>query len=76
MISSSLSHAFKFLAMALGFFKALLQWFRERSIHDAGVNAERLRVMEAERKANEKAENVKPVGPDDVIERLRGTGDF
>ena len=52
-------------------FNGLLDWWREKSIHDAGVNAERLRVMEAERKAHDVAENIKPVTADDVVSRLR-----
>lgn len=62
----------KAVLTALGLFKSLVDWFRERSIHDAGVNAERLRVMEAEREANEKP--VKPVSPADVIDLLRRDG--
>ena len=60
--------------------QAFLQWFRDRSIRDtirdAGVKAERLRVMEAERKANEKVDSVKPVRDDDLVSRLRDGGQF
>lgn len=57
-------------------FNGLLQWFRERSIHDAGAKAERLRLLESERKARDAAANVKPADPVDVISRLRGTGEI
>lgn len=59
---------------ALGFFKVLVQWFRERSIHDAGVNAERLRLQDAEIKAQNSAQNVEPVSRDAVVDRLRSGG--
>ena len=58
-------------------FNGLLDWWREKSIHDAGVNAERLRVMEAERMADEKmrkVDSVKPADRDDIIDRLKSGG--
>ena len=55
-------------------FNGLLDWWREKSVHDAGVNAERLRVMEAERKAQDVAENIKPISPHEVIDKLRNGG--
>lgn len=61
---------------ALGLFKALVQWFRDRSIHDAGRKAERLAVLEAERKADEAVKNVKPVTRDNLVDRLRGSGEI
>ena len=66
--------ALKAILTALGILKSLLQWWRERSIHDAGMKAERARVQEAERKANAESENIKPVTPDSVIDRLRNGG--
>lgn len=57
-------------------FNGLLEWWREKSIHDAGVNAERLRVAEAERESHEKIRNVEHVKPDDVVARLRGSGEI
>lgn len=61
----------KIIMTGLGLLKALVQWWREKSIHDAAVTAERARVKEAEIKANEKMETVKPDSRDDVVRRLR-----
>lgn len=36
------------LSGSLKLFDGLLRWFRERSIHDAGVNAEKVRNDEAQ----------------------------
>ena len=52
-------------------FNGLLDWWRDRSLHDAGVNAERLRVAEAEREADEKIRKVDRVKPADVVDILR-----
>ena len=52
-------------------FNGLLDWWRDRSLHDAGRNAERLRIAEAERMADEKIRNVDRVKPDDVVDILR-----
>lgn len=57
-----------------GLLNNALQWFREMSRDDMAAKAEQLRLMEAERKADEKSRDVKPVGPDDVIKRLRDSG--
>ena len=59
-----------------GLFNGLLDWWRDRSLHDAGRNAERLRIAEAERMADEKIRNVDRVKPADITDRLRGAGDF
>lgn len=67
---------FKMVLTALGIVKAIVQWFRDKSQHDAGVKAERLRVMEAERRADERVASVKPVRDDDVVSRLRDGGEF
>ena len=53
-------------------FNGLLDWWREKSIHDAGVNAERLRVMEAEARAATMPVDI--VTPETVVDRLRGGG--
>lgn len=66
----------KLLLSALGLFKILAQWFRDRSIHDSGRKAERLAVLEAERKADEAIKSVKPVTRDDLVKRLRDGGEF
>ena len=66
----------KLLLSALGLFKILAQWFRDLSIHDAGRKAERLAIIEAERKADEAIKNVKPVTRDDLVKRLRDGGEF
>ena len=63
--------ALKIIMTALGLFKALFQWWRERSIQDVAVAAERARLAEAERKAHESMEAVKPDSRDDVVKRLR-----
>lgn len=67
---------FKLIATALGIFKAVFQWFRDRSIHDAGAKAERLRVIEAGNKADEKMRKVDPIKPVDITDKLRGAGEF
>lgn len=64
----------KLLLSALGLFKILVQWFRDRSIHDAGRKAERLAALEAERKADEAIKSVKPVTRDNLVQRLRDAG--
>lgn len=66
----------KLLLSALGLIKMAVQWFRDRSIHDAGRKAERADVQEAERKKDEAVKNVKPVTRDNLVERLRGDGEF
>lgn len=63
--------ALKIILTALGIFKSLLQWWREKSIGDVAVKADRALAREAERKAQDVAENIKPVDPDDVVSRLR-----
>lgn len=67
-----LSTILKITMTGLGLLKTLVQWWRERSIHDAAVKAERARLAEAERKANERMEEVKPDSRDDAVRRLRG----
>lgn len=57
--------------MALGLLKSLVQWWRERSIHDAAVKAERARLAEAEKKAHAEMETIKRDSRDDVVRRLR-----
>ena len=66
-----LSTILKITMTALGLFKSLVQWWREKSIHDAAIKAERARLAEAEIKANEKMEEVKRDSRDDVVRRLR-----
>lgn len=61
----------KLVLSALSLFKMAAQWFRDRSIHDAGRKAERSQVKESERNAQDKMDKVKPVAPDDVVSRLR-----
>lgn len=56
-----------------GLLNNALLWFREMSRDDLAAKAERLRVMEAEAKANEKVTD--PVRPDAVINLLRNPGD-
>ena len=56
-------------------FNGLLDWWREKSIHDAGVNAERLRVMESEARANAKSEKIQPLDRDSAVGKLRD-GEF
>ena len=55
-------------------FNGLLDWWREKSIHDAGVNAERLRVMEAEQRAQADAEKITHLDRDGAVERMRDGG--
>ena len=64
-----LSTILKITMTALGLFKALVQWWREKSIHDAAIKAERARLAEAERKANEKMDDVPAVDPVDELRR-------
>ena len=66
-----LSTILKITMTALGLFKSLVQWWREKSIHDAAIKAERARLAEAEIKANEKMDDVKPDSRDDLVKRLR-----
>lgn len=66
--------ALKIIVLALGLLKSLVQWFRDRSIHDAAVKAERARLKEAERKAHEDAEGVKRDSVADLIKRMRNKG--
>lgn len=68
-------NALKIILTALGIFKALVNWFRDKSIHDAGRNAERLEMREAEAKANAESEKVVPVNPHDIVNRLRDAGE-
>ena len=65
---------FKFAATLLGLLKMAARWFRDRSIHDTGRQAERLAVLEAERKAQDAVENVRPVTRDNLAQRLRDAG--
>ena len=51
----------------------IMGWFRERSIHDTGVQDERRRVADAEREAKDAMDKAVPA--DDPIERLR-RGEF
>ncbi|MEQ1888049.1 MAG: hypothetical protein ABL951_02580 [Alphaproteobacteria bacterium] len=64
----------KIILTALGIIKVMTQWFRDRSIHDVGRKTERAAVLEAERKANEASESVKPLGRSSVIDKLRDGG--
>ena len=57
-----------------GLLKGLLDWWRSKSDHDAGVNAERLRVIRAEQKAQADAEKIKPLDRDGVVSKLRDGG--
>ena len=66
--------ALKIILTALGIFKSLLDWWRDRSLHDAGRNAERLKMLEVEAKANAESEKIKPLDRDSVVERLRHGG--
>ena len=66
--------ALKIIMTALGLFKALFQWWRERSIQDVAVAAERARLAEAERKAKDDAESVKRDSVANLIERMRNKG--
>lgn len=63
--------ALKIILTALGIVKGLLQWFRDKSIADVAAKAERARVIEAEREFQDVDENIKPVTPDNVVDRLR-----
>ena len=59
----------KIIMTGLGLLKALVQWWREKSIHDAAIKAERARLAEAEIKANEKMDDVPAVDPVDELRR-------
>ena len=65
---------FSAIGSLAGVIDSILGWFRERSIHDAGVRDERLRVADAERKAKNAIENIKPIDRDDLVERLKSGG--
>ena len=64
---------FSAIGSLAGVIDTIMGWFRERSIHDAGVRDERLRVADAERKAKDAMDKAVPV--DDVADRLR-RGEF
>ena len=66
----------KIILAAMGLAKSFFQWFRDQSIHDAGRKAERAEVEKAERKAQDVAENVRPVTRDNLAQRLRGSGEI
>ena len=57
------------------FFNGLLQLWREQSANDVGARLERLKMREAEAKANAKSDHVKPVRPADIVARLRDSGE-
>lgn len=59
----------KITLTGLGLLKTLLDWWRSKSIHDAAVKAERARLAEAEKKANERMEEVPAVDPVDELRR-------
>lgn len=63
----------KIILTAMGMLKMLAQWFRDRSIHDAGRKAERAGVEKAERKAEDAVENIRPVTRGNLVDRLRNT---
>ena len=58
----------------LGLFKSLVGWFRERATHDAGVKAERLRILESEMEAKDAADNVPDLDRSSTIDVLRKKG--
>ena len=64
-----LSTILKITMTALGLLKSLVQWWREKSIHDAAVNAERARLAEAERKAKDEMDKVDSVNPVDELRK-------
>lgn len=51
--------------------KSFFQWFREQSIADVAARAERAKVIEAEGKARDAMDKVRPVTADNLVERLR-----
>ena len=55
-------------------FNGLLAWWRERSANDVGARLERLKMREAEQKAQDDAEKIKPLDRDDVVNKLRDGG--
>lgn len=59
----------KITLTGLGLLKTLLDWWRKKSIEDVAVAAERARLAEAERKANEKMDDVPAVDPVDELRR-------
>ena len=65
---------FSAIGSLAGVIDSILGWFRERSIHDAGVRDERLRVADAEARFQRDSENVKPITPANVVDRLRDGG--
>lgn len=62
---------FNIILTALGIVKSLLQWWREKSIADVAVMAERARLAEAERAANDKMDEIHSV---DAVDELRRGG--
>lgn len=64
----------KIIMTGLGLLKALVQWWREKSIHDAAIKAERARLAEAEVKANERMQAITPETPESIIDELRKGG--
>ena len=61
----------KIILTAMGLFKGLLQMWRDKTLQDVAVQAERARVIESERKAENAVENVRPVTRDNLAQRLR-----
>lgn len=55
-------------------FNGLLDWWRTQSAHDVGARIERLKMREAEAKANAKSEKIQPLDRDDVVNKLRDGG--
>ena len=56
------------------FFNGLLQLWREQSANDVGARLERLKMREAEQKAQDDAEKIKPIDRDDLVKRLKSGG--
>ncbi len=68
--------AFKTAGGISGLLNNVILWFREMSRDDMAAKAERLRIIEAEMKADESVKNIKPVDRDSLVERLRGSGEL
>ena len=56
------------------FLNGLLALWREQSAADVGARLERLKMREAEQKAQDDAEKIKPIDRDDLVKRLKSGG--